>query len=75
MTSKPVHPSLIKQLPMNHTAKIMTHSGWWFKYTVHRLHGIFCPENSVSHHRTLNGARRAVRRWEAQDSKRPEVVE
>jgi hypothetical protein len=70
-----IHPSLIKQLPMNHTAEIETHFGWWFKYTVHRLHGIGIPESSVSHHRTLKSARRAVRRWEAQDSKRSEVVE
>lgn len=75
MTSRPVHPGLIRRIPMRHTAEIRTHHGWWFHYAVHRLHGIFIPESSVTVHRSLSRAQRAVRRWEAKDAHASHVVQ
>lgn len=57
--------SALARLP--HNAKIETHNGWWFRYTVHRTAGIGIPGNSYSLHRTLKGAERAVRRWKARE--------
>jgi hypothetical protein len=57
-----------------HTAKIETHNGWWYRYTVHRTCGIGIPENSCSLHRTLKGAQRAARRWKAREYT-PTIVE
>lgn len=74
MTAKPIHPDLVKHLPMNHTADIRTDHGWWFRYTVTRLHGIGIPECSVTSHRSLKSAQRAKRRWEARDAKQSMVV-
>jgi len=53
--------------PITHEAKIETHNGWWFRYTVHRTVGMAIPENSCSLHRTLKGAQRAARRWKARE--------
>jgi hypothetical protein len=53
----------IPVIPMTYKAEIRTDDGWWFRYIVHRTVGIFIPENSVTIHRTLNGAQRAARRW------------
>lgn len=57
--------SALNKLP--HKARIETHNGWWYRYTVHRTCGIGIPENSCSLHRTLKGAERAVRRWKARE--------
>lgn len=64
--------SALNKLP--HHAKVETHNGWWFRYTVHRTCGIGIPESSVSMHRTLKGAERAVRRWKAREYM-PTIVE
>lgn len=61
--AKPVRPSLIPRIPARYTATISRHEGWWFRYRVDRLHGVFIPECSYSGHRTLKGAQRAAARW------------
>lgn len=62
--------------PALYTAEVLTHDGWWFRFRVNRLHGISIPENSVSYHRTLAGARRAAQRWvRRNDRAKPETVE
>ena len=72
--TKPPHPSVIPVIPMTHRASVYEHDGWWFRYVVHRTVGVFIPESSVSFHRTLKGARRAKRRWEARKPKGMEPV-
>lgn len=54
---------------MRYTATIRTHDGWWFRYRVDRLHGVFIPENTLSLHRTLKGAKRAERRWASRNDR------
>jgi hypothetical protein len=53
----------VPRIPMTYKAEIRTCDGWWFRYVVHRTHGIGIPENSASLHRTLKGAQRAARRY------------
>ena len=74
MTPRPPHPPAIPSIPMRYKADVSTHDGWWFRYRVERLHGVFIPENSVSFHRTLNGAQRAARRWTRRNDRRGPIV-
>lgn len=73
---KPLVIAARDRIALRYTANVETHSGWWFKYRVYRLHGIGIPENCYSYHRTLEGARKAAERWcHKNDKKDTEVVE